>query len=212
MNQDAKQLFVRIEILRGHDALESVHKHSVKIITSKADHAPEVVCDQLNLYSCFPSGLSVGKKSISAIRKSSLSLDGRVGLSSTSFPAQSWLQLSVRQQAGSPMEEYFLGMPHEYREPSLVSYFALDVMSLELNLLRYIASHQDLALSIGADITKARAHYKQFGLRERRVVNFDPNAYVDCYSDLQHLKGKPLEACKHYIRYGVRENRVASCT
>ncbi|MBM4231448.1 MAG: hypothetical protein FJ184_11985, partial [Gammaproteobacteria bacterium] len=40
----------------------------------------------------------------------------------------------------------------------------------DLDALRYIASHPDLIAAFGADASKGRSHYEQWGIKEGRKI------------------------------------------
>ncbi len=78
----------------------------------------------------------------------------------------------------------------------------------DLDSLRYIASHGDLIEAFGADASKGRSHYEQYGVKEGRTITFDPNRYMASHADLiQAFKGDELKATTHYIQYGYKERR-----
>jgi hypothetical protein len=80
----------------------------------------------------------------------------------------------------------------------------------ELDLLTYIASHEDLIKEMGQDIERARSHYSQHGRYEDRALTFDPLAYLASYSDLSVFGDDQVAACRHFIDFGFAEGRTVS--
>lgn len=78
----------------------------------------------------------------------------------------------------------------------------------DLDSLRYIASHGDLIQVFGADPSKGRSHYEQWGVKEGRKITFDPNRYMASHPDLIiAFAGSEEKATRHYIEWGYREGR-----
>jgi hypothetical protein len=78
----------------------------------------------------------------------------------------------------------------------------------DLDSLRYIASHGDLIQAFGADVSKGRSHYEQYGVKEGRTITFDPNRYMASHPDLiMAFSGSEEKATRHYIEWGYREGR-----
>jgi hypothetical protein len=73
--------------------------------------------------------------------------------------------------------------------------------------LRYIASHSDLILSLGADPVAGQIHYAN--QRAGRTITFDPIAYLNKYSDIRSLYGyDTYNATIHYITTGYSQGRT----
>jgi hypothetical protein len=78
----------------------------------------------------------------------------------------------------------------------------------DVDALRYIASHPDLIAAFGADASKGRSHYEQWGIKEGRKITFDANRYMASHADLiQAFAGDEAKAARHYIEWGYKEQR-----
>jgi len=78
----------------------------------------------------------------------------------------------------------------------------------DLDALRYIASHPDLIAAFGADASKGRSHYEQWGIKEGRKITFEPLNYTASYPDLMAAFGiDEAKAATHYIQWGFKEGR-----
>jgi len=82
---------------------------------------------------------------------------------------------------------------------------------VDIDALKYIASHPDLISAFGADSVKGRAHFEQWGWKEGRKITFDPLDYVAANPDLITAFGvDETKAVTHYINFGFKEGRRAT--
>jgi hypothetical protein len=75
--------------------------------------------------------------------------------------------------------------------------------------LQYIASHDDLVPSLGANRAAGERHYLSFGQDERRATDdFDEDQYLASYPDVRAAVGDNGDAATiHYIQFGFAEGR-----
>ncbi|MGV2974287.1 RHS repeat domain-containing protein [Roseibium alexandrii] len=74
--------------------------------------------------------------------------------------------------------------------------------------LQYIASHNDLISSLGANATAGTEHYVSLGKAEGRTITFNSLAYLASHPDLVSSYGEDREAAaRHYIQSGRNEGR-----
>ena len=80
--------------------------------------------------------------------------------------------------------------------------------------LQYIASYDDLIMTIGPNAALGRQHYETYGRREgRQPDRFDEARYLANYADLRAAFGADrVAATVHYIRYGFAEGRTDRAT
>jgi hypothetical protein len=76
--------------------------------------------------------------------------------------------------------------------------------------LQYIATHDDLIESLGADEEAGAQHYLAYGQAEgREADDFDEEQYLENYPDLQAAYGDDDDAATvHYIEHGYFEGRT----
>jgi len=72
----------------------------------------------------------------------------------------------------------------------------------------YLASHIDLARSLGDDLELARRHFFAYGLQEGRSLDrFNNAAYLAANPDLNNSAYFKENAAEHFLKYGLKENR-----
>jgi hypothetical protein len=76
--------------------------------------------------------------------------------------------------------------------------------------LQYIATHDDLIETLGADEDAGEQHYLNVGQAEdREIDDFEEEAYLALYPDLQAAFGDDTDAATvHYIEHGYGEGRT----
>lgn len=78
-------------------------------------------------------------------------------------------------------------------------------------VLAYVASNPDLIAGFGTDVSSARAHYENYGIREGRSISFNALQYIASYPDLITVFGLDTEsALRQYIRNGRNQGRAPS--
>jgi hypothetical protein len=113
-----------------------------------------------------------------------------------------------------PSVEGYLAYVQRYNPKSATAYRQLWSQGAErgeLYWLRYAASANDTVTGVGANATRAQAHYETTGKAQGRSVLFDPWSYLARNPDLASiLQNDPLAATRHYLRTGWREGRTWS--
>jgi hypothetical protein len=76
--------------------------------------------------------------------------------------------------------------------------------------LQYIATHDDLIETIGADEEAGERHYLNVGQAQgREIDDFEEEQYLANYPDLQEAYGDDDDAATvHYIEHGYFEGRT----
>jgi acid phosphatase type 7 len=79
----------------------------------------------------------------------------------------------------------------------------------EFDPLQYVATHEDLIRTIGADEEAAKRHYFAIGFNEGRATDtFNEVGYLERYPDLRAWVGDDADAAtRHYIQHGYFEGR-----
>ncbi|MBM4233163.1 MAG: choice-of-anchor D domain-containing protein [Gammaproteobacteria bacterium] len=78
----------------------------------------------------------------------------------------------------------------------------------DLDALRYIASHPDLIVTFGPNVSRGRQHYLDWGFSEGRRITFEPLRYIATHPDLIEAFGTDeTRATRHFIEWGYREGR-----
>ena len=85
------------------------------------------------------------------------------------------------------------------------------------NYIAYADRYEDVREAFGYDKTALYKHYITYGIKEKRIAEFDQGidsfnyiAYADRYEDLKKTFGYNKKALyNHYITYGVSEGRIA---
>ena len=85
------------------------------------------------------------------------------------------------------------------------------------NYVAYADRYEDLKKAFGYDKKALYDHYLTYGIKEKRIAEFDMSvdtfnyiAYADKYKDVKEAFGYDKTALyTHYITYGVNEGRVA---